>query len=325
MPNGASAKKKGLVVVVYGGFGTTSRARLWGRVLKDKGLDASRPGESFYRKLKRNVQALESDEIPGAEVELKVAGKVYRLKADHEGLLRLDLSGPLPVGHHPVSAVLHDGRPYRVEVGRLSIWPASPGLAVVSDVDDTVLKTGVTRKTRMVWKVLTRSAQELETYPGAPALYRALARQAYPIVFVSGSPVNLYSKLREFFRLKRFPSAPLLLKNLGTSPGSDALRDQRAYKLRRIAEVLELLPGYRVLLIGDTGESDPEIYREVSRQYPRRVAATLIHRVTDAVDGEARYRGQVVFAAYPEARRHLVGRRLLPEPSPAEDASEEAR
>jgi phosphatidate phosphatase APP1 len=127
-----------------------------------------------------------------------------------------------------------------------------------------------------------------------------------PIAFVSGSPINLYPRLQQFFALQKFPAAPLLLKNLGVAEDADALFDQRDYKLKRIAEAQRLWPGYRLILVGDSGEQDPEIYAEVQRRNPKAVAAILIHRVTDEAPAAPRFRGQIVFARYAEAARALV-------------------
>ncbi len=320
-PRQAWADDDPAVIVLYDGFGTVDGATLGGRVLEDQGLDRPRRNESWYRRVKRSVQLLESDEIPHAELELKVLGRRQRIKADKEGLFRLALKGPLPAGEHRVSArLLRTKRRQRTIEGRLQVWPrarskgsAAP-VAVVSDIDDTVLESGVTNKKKLIWRLLTRNATQLKSYAGAPALYRALRARGYPIVFVSGSPVNLYPRLRHFFARQRFPRAPMLLKNLGLSKGSDKLFGQRAYKLRQIATVQRLLPGYRLLLIGDSGEKDPEIYAAVQRQAPERVVATLIHRVTDEKASSRRFAGQLLFARYAEAARELRRRRLIAAP-----------
>jgi phosphatidate phosphatase APP1 len=306
----AAARKRPVVVVIYNGFGTTAQARLWGRVLEDRGLDQPRPDESTARKLKRSFTELESDEVPDLPVTIKVLGKSHELKTDKEGLFVLHLAGPLPEGSHEVTAATGT-RAFRVEPGRLLVVPRKPGTVVISDIDDTVLQTGVGNKARMLARVLLSNAHDLKTFDGAPQLYQAWARRGYPVVFVSGSPINLYSRLTQFLALRGFPPAALLLKNLGVRKGSDSLTDQVKYKLRRIREVRALLPGYRLILVGDTGEKDPEIYAEVRRGAPDDVVAIGMHRVSKTAPGAPRVAGQLLFDRYPELARALQERGLL--------------
>jgi phosphatidate phosphatase APP1 len=306
-PRDAAAAPARARIVIFNGLGTPARARIWGRVLEDKGHGKARVSESWYRKMRRNLSALESDEIPNARLKLKVLGRSYPLQADREGMFSLELSEGLTVGDHKVTASLRGKRSYRVEPGRLLIWPQKPGLLVISDIDDTVLDTGVTSKWKLVKRVLVRSSRDLRSFDHCPALYRAWSRRGAALVFVSGSPVNLYPQLEHFLSLHRFPAAPLLLKKLGRDP----LTEQVAYKLRQIELALGLLPGYRLILVGDSGEKDPEIYREVTRRHKKRVLLAAIHRVTDEEAGAARFSGQLLFKNYNKLARELKRRDLL--------------
>ncbi len=303
----ALAGTKRARIVLYNGFGTTAGARLGGRVLEDKPHGKAKKKESWYRKLRRNISALESDEIPNVALEVTVLGKKHRVKADDEGLFRLTLKGPLTLGDHPVTARLIGKRPYRTEPSRLQVWPKKPGVVVISDIDDTVLDTKVTSKARMLKGVLLKSARDLNTFKGAPALFRVWAARGYPMVFVSGSPVNLYTRLQHFLSLSAFPRAPLMLKELG----KDKLTEQKGYKLRQIKKVLDLLPGYQLILVGDSGEADPEVYAAVARKHGRKVLAIGIHRVTDASKRDARFKGQVLFKKYRKLAKALCDKGLL--------------
>jgi phosphatidate phosphatase APP1 len=311
-PQRVEAKPKKLMVVIFDGFGTPARARVWGRVLEDKGFSAPKKKESRWRRLKRSYRLLESDEVPNAKVALRVGqGKPAALLSDKEGLFSLELVG-LPVGRHPVTARLPGHRgPLRVMAGQIVVAPTKPGVAVLSDIDDTVLKTGVGNKLKLIKKVLFGNAHQLKSFPYAPALYRELAARGYPLVFVSGSPINLYPRLRTFFRLRRFPRGSMRLKNLGLGKGSDSLFAQKAYKLAKLREAAALLPGYRFVLIGDSGEKDPEIYRALKKALPRRVVSVLIHNVNKAEAKAPRFAGQLLFGDYRQAARALRKGKLL--------------
>ena len=85
---------------------------------------------------------------------------------------------------------------------------------IVSDVDDTVLQTGVQRLGQMLRQTFTGSALTRTSFPGAPELYRDLAGAANPVFYVSSSPWNLHAFLIAFLRHQRLPLGPVLLRDL---------------------------------------------------------------------------------------------------------------
>ena len=310
------ARKKRAMIIIYDGFGTPEMARVSGRVLEDKGFTKAQEGERWTRRIRRSWRLLESDEIEDARLQVTIGTRRFTLKSDDEGLFSVHVRG-LGLGAHEVRAKLLETRPYRLRAGRIFVAPkpepkGALRLAVISDIDDTVLQTGVKNKLKLIKKVLLSNATQLKTYRDAPALFRRFAARGFPVVFVSGSPINLYPRLRAFFRLRGFPRAPMLLKNLGVGKGSDSLFGQKTYKLKRITEAFRLLPRYRFILIGDSGEKDPEIYRAVAKRFPKRVAAVLIHNVSHAKADDDRYQGQYIFAGYRQAVDYLVRKKILP-------------
>jgi phosphatidate phosphatase APP1 len=73
---------------------------------------------------------------------------------------------------------------------------------------------------------------------------------------------------------------PVLLRDL---LGGASGREQKA---GRIHEVLDLHPDLPFVLIGDSGEKDPEVYADVVRSRPGRVLAVYIREVRlDPGDG----------------------------------------
>jgi phosphatidate phosphatase APP1 len=151
---------------------------------------------------------------------------------------------------------------------------------IVSDVDDTILETGVQRVGRMILQTLTGSALTRTPFPGAPELYRDLAAGVNPVFYVSSSPWNLHNFLVTFLQHREFPLGPILLRDLlGT-------REGRELKAGRIEEVFDQHPDLPFVLIGDSGEKDAEIYADIVRRHPGRVLAVYIREVRlDPGDG----------------------------------------
>jgi len=68
------------------------------------------------------------------------------------------------------------------------------------------------------------------------------------------------------------------------------LGSQNRYKFAEISALIKRAPERRFVLVGDSGEQDPEIYGDVARRFRTQVAHIFIRNVTKE-DGEAlRYR-----------------------------------
>lgn len=155
------------------------------------------------------------------------------------------------------------------------IWISKEGLSVISDIDDTIKITQVLNREALVANSLIRDYQPV---PGMPELYARLA--AKPVVFhyVSASPWQLYPDLSAFLQ-KNFPQGTVSLRKLrwkDTSSIEFLWKDSIGYKTGAIAELMERFPGRKFLLIGDSGEKDPEVYDALRRRFPAQILGILI-------------------------------------------------
>jgi phosphatidate phosphatase APP1 len=122
-------------------------------------------------------------------------------------------------------------------------------------------------------------------FPGVAAFYQALqggvqGSAQNPLFFLSSSPWNLYDLLIEFFRLQEIPAGPLFLRDWGISAGELLPTGHHAHKLGVLRQILELYPWLPFILIGDSGQEDPEIYRAVLDDFPGRILAIYIRDVS---------------------------------------------
>jgi phosphatidate phosphatase APP1 len=293
-----------------------------GLTVRGRVLEGGRPvlGSSqtgTLGRLRATWQLLETDEIAGVEVavELLVTDQPPRrgvAGTDKEGFFRVRFEGPLPRGSWLLRAT-PSGKALRAEPveGRALVHSKDAGIGIISDIDDTVLLTGVRDKAGLIRRVLLSTPDDMETFDGAADLYQRLVAAGAPLVFVSGSPWNLEPRLRSFFELRKFPLAPMLLKDLGIGPEADSLFDHEVYKLRCIEEVMATLPARRFLLVGDSGEHDPEIYARVARERPDRVAGTYIRRVLGEPLDSPRFAGAFVFDHYADVARDMERRGFI--------------
>jgi phosphatidate phosphatase APP1 len=169
-----------------------------------------------------------------------------------------------------------DGRRFR---GLVQLVPRS-GVSVISDVDDTIKVTEVLAGKR---RILERTFLEpFEEVPGMAARYRAWRDDGGAVFhYVSASPWHLYPELSRFMDRKKFPTGTLHLRQFRVKDERrwNLLASPRRHKLREITTLLSRYPKRRFVLVGDTGESDPEIYGEVARAHPKQIAAIAIRRL----------------------------------------------
>lgn len=305
----------------YLGHGSDQAVIVRGRVLDDPPPTEAVEGEGVGAAVRRTVRQFLTDDLPGVPLRVTVAGTTVETATDADGYFQVRLEpDPAQLTAPWTGGTVELAGEYRGVTDPMTtpldvLVPSQAAVfGIISDVDDTILETGVQRVGRMIRQTITGSALTRTPFPGAAELYRDLAAGINPVFYVSSSPWNLHSFLVAFIRHRQFPRGPLLLRDLlGTSAG-------REQKHGRIQEVLDLHPQLRFVLLGDSGEKDPEIYAAVARENPERIVAIYIREVrldpgdgrVEEVSGTWTEDVPFVLAADTEAvRRHAVTLGLL--------------
>jgi phosphatidate phosphatase APP1 len=103
------------------------------------------------------------------------------------------------------------------------------------------------------------------------------------MLYVSRAPWGIYDVLDEFFDLHGIPVGPVLfLREWGISWRSPLPRKAADHKQELIRNMLELYSDVPFVLIGDSGQHDPEVYRQIVEEHPGRVLAVYIRNVSRA-------------------------------------------
>lgn len=218
-------------------------------------------------------------------VSVLIGGKPYPVGVSREDgqfleTLRfpVDEARPLaPEGRIEFRAILPEGDE-RTFAGSVRLVEPE-GLSVISDIDDTVKITEVTDKTKLIRNTFFR---EFAAVDGMAPLYRKWAAQGAVFHFVSSSPWQLFEPLRDLMQESGFPEAAWHLKPFRVKDVSarSLFADPTEYKLSTIEPILVAFPRRRFILVGDSGEKDPEIYGELARRHPEQIEAIYIRDVT---------------------------------------------
>jgi phosphatidate phosphatase APP1 len=279
-------------VLAHRGYGTRNWLRLQARVLEARGVTPGAVTDAWWRNVADAYNRFVSSEIPGAVIRATLGDRQVTGTTDFEGYVRFELENPSPdaTGWHDVQLELLGPLGVGQEECRVAahvlVPDQSAGIGIISDIDDTILHTGLTETAGMLRTTLLHNASTRLPYPGVAAFYRALqsgdGRVQRPIFFVSGSPWNLYDMITRFMALQDIPPGPLFLKDWGIDEHKFIKEDTHEYKLARITMLLETYPDLDFVLIGDSGQEDPEIYADVITRWPGRITAVYIRDVTAA-------------------------------------------
>jgi hypothetical protein len=197
---------------------------------------------------------------------------------------------PVATGPTTLAAPTSDGKPRRIDlavhrpdqglppmVSPVYLLP-DRGVSVISDIDDTLKHSYVACKRTLLTNTFLR---QFVPVPGMAELFRRWDSEGAAFHYVSSSPWQLYSHLAEHLSEQQFPEGSFHLRTF-------RLRDhliRRILMLRRsgkaavIRSILQTYPGRKFLLVGDSGELDPEIYGAMARKFPRQVIGIHIRQI----------------------------------------------
>lgn len=268
--------------------------------------EASAPASHFSERARMFVV----DNEHGEQLSVTLAGKTFALGPSGEnGHFEGEVELPAATGRSgewiDLRVVTKPGDA-RVFAGKLQFIGRS-GVSVVSDIDDTIKDSNVGNKPQLALNTFVR---DFRAASGMAALYQRWAASG-PTAFhyVSGSPFQLYPDLAAFAQKDGFPAGSFHLRQFRLKDRSilDFFSDPRQFKLQTIRALLDRFRGRQFVLVGDSGEQDPEVYAQLAGECPN-VVAILIRRVTNEDLTTPRFAG--LFTPLP-AR---VERRLFTDP-----------
>ncbi len=207
------------------------------------------------------------------------------------------------------------------EISKVKVmrYPSDYPLGIISDIDDTILISHATQIGKKFWLSISKNAYTRRPFPGVSELYKILSASGRnPVFYVSSSDWSLNDLIKDFLNYRQIPSGPLLLKDLHINL-RNILRSgggSHTHKGEKIQLLMSLYSEMKFVLIGDSGQHDPEIYASLIKRNPGRVLIVYIRQIKENDD----------------ARRSKMVEQILPEEVPeivfvksTEEAIEHAR
>lgn len=313
MPFAFFSRNDPVRVQPFFGYRTANRLCLTARAIK--GREPAFVKRSFWRDFATMVALYSAKEVPDLSVELE-----YRL-SNGDVLLQKAKSGPdgyvrfdMPLEHSGdrgertcwERALVR----WRLENGEEHVEPAfilTPGkrtrIGVISDIDDTILETGITGNLRAIarnWKrVMAQMPSERIIVPGASAFFAALGGGAVsehdnrspidpeapkarvrPVFYVSSSPWSLFSYLVTFQRDRGLPLGPVMLRDWGFNRRTLGKEGHGTHKRDSLRRILKSFPDLQFALIGDDSQKDLSAFGAIVTEFPGRIAAVFIRAVS---------------------------------------------
>ena len=281
-----------LQIVTYRSSGTLNRLYIKGRILEDKNISTATERDTILDNLINMYHRFQSDEVPGAELLVKFQNQEYTIITDDEGYFMLNLAPEKPIEWedmwHEIEIELVKAPiaflPGLKEFSEVLVPPLDAEYGIISDIDDTIIQTSATDIMAMSRTVFLKNARTRLPFAGVSEFYKALqlgrnGKRNNPFFYVSSSPWNMYDLLNDYLDLNQIPAGPLLLRDFGLQDNKFISSGHMGHKFKEIENILLTYPLLNFVLIGDSGQEDPKIYKEVVNKFPGRILAIYIRDV----------------------------------------------
>ncbi len=281
-----------LHIVPYRSYGTVNRLYVKGRVMENKNIQASTDKDTLWNNIVSMYKRFESDEVPGALLKVYFQEQEYLVTTDEEGYFVCNLVTDVPVQNedlwHDIKiALINAPLPFEADIAaeaQVLVPPFDCEYGIISDIDDTIVKTGATDLLAMSRNTFFKNAHSRLPFPGVAEFYKSLqlgrnGKRNNPFFYVSSSPWNLYDLLVDFMDLNAIPPGPLLLRDYGIGMEKFMPSDHLGHKGKEIEQILAAYPSLKFVLIGDSGQQDPIIYQSIVEKFPGRILAVYIRDV----------------------------------------------
>lgn len=275
-----------MFIKIYHSFGSKKQVQITGHVFEQKPPEIFAETNFFVANMIALLSLFRVKTIPNVELELDFFGIKHKTKSLEDGFFRFEFETNynLPFGWHTIE--IAGNHPLTQQMisseGKIFV-PEITKFAVISDIDDTVMKSYSATIFRRLYELISKNPYRRKVFENTIEWYKDLA-EAHPpgtesraFFYVSSSEWNLYEYLNTVFKMNELPEGIFLLNSLRTLRSFwKTGKTGHEGKLIRIGRLMNTFPGVKFILIGDNTQKDPEIYEEIVSKYPNQIKAVLI-------------------------------------------------
>jgi phosphatidate phosphatase APP1 len=281
-------------IVPFIGYSNGEQTFISGEVLEDNGIAKPIEGQSRWQNVKAMLKRYFADEFAGVTVRIIFNGISQEVVTNKFGVFNSifnHANHELPndiwqTASFELTQKIHHQQKTGFVIGEIMVVKNKPQFGIISDIDDTILVSYATSKLMKFRLMFFNNAYTRMPFEGVSAFYQSLQRGTVPGIFnplfyLSNSEWDLYDLLFEFVQFNRIPKGPLLLREMAVH----VLRiwKMREYnkfhKLEKLRQLFSVYKDLQFILIGDSGQKDPEIYSQIIEEFPGRVLTVYIRDV----------------------------------------------
>lgn len=316
------------IIMPYAAYANNENVFIKGAVIEDKGLAKPDQKQKLWKNILTMIKRYSGDEIVGVRVSISYNEQNIIATTDERGIFQtlMENKGTENIDKQEdkvyfslIDKLSADQGNIRAETHIQHVLPGARFI-IASDIDDTVMVSHSTKILKKLRLMLFKNAYTRSPFAGVSAFYNALVRdnsRVNPIFYVSSSEWNLYDLLIDFFKFKGLPPGTLLLSDKKLR----LLRFWRSGKkhddkISNIQKLFGFYPAHDFILIGDSGQRDPEIYLQLAEMFPSRIKAIYIryigkktsHERMDKLSAEAKVLDTEMIVVHNtvEAARHAA-------------------
>ncbi|MDB9524719.1 DUF2183 domain-containing protein [Oscillatoria sp. CS-180] len=278
-------------ILPYRGYGTPNYLLVKGRVLKDEGIKLREQEPSVYENIWNMYKRFATDEVPNARLRIRLGELETETTSNSEGYFNVEIHTEEDLSHEglwcPVDVSLMSTQADEETVldqAEVMIVRDNASFGIISDIDDTIVHTAATDLLKMIRIVYMGNAESRTPFDGVSDFYNQLQKgksreECNPIFYVSSSAWNMYDVFAQFMEMNDIPKGPIFLKDIELSLEKIVNFKHEVHKREQIQPIFERFNRLPFILVGDSGQKDPEIYSLLVQDYPGRVLGIFIRDV----------------------------------------------
>ncbi len=210
------------------------------------------------------------------DLEIEIDGRKWPVSTGSRGSFVMEVPAT-----HPVQPVVYR-QGDRVALPVCQTYPSyfpdtDFPLAVISDVDDTILVSYTRSLYKRIRTLLFVSPHKRKPVSFTLRLLQAVAGRQGRIFYISKSESNLFGLLSNVIMQHQIPAGPLYLTTW--TRFLQLIRKKAAdYKLQHILNIIRHSPGKQFILLGDDTQQDMRVYADVVVAFPQSIYKIYIRK-----------------------------------------------